>query len=187
MFLVVCSSMGSIDLVVYIRRIISGTSQELLHSNAQFRPRFESPLPSLLRCVSPQEDVAELQRSLAELAKSQADMDKIRSEEAAAYKTNSADMEQGLEGVKLALKVLRDYYAKDAGRCCWRLAWKSELRMALVHVAGYLPTSLACLPACLLSFIPSLFTSFFLCADGHKQHRVYTPALASYVEHTLMT
>merc|ERR1711920_737097 len=27
--------------------------------------------------------------------------------------TNKADMEQGLEGVKLALKVLRDYYSKD--------------------------------------------------------------------------
>merc|ERR1712072_849621 len=26
---------------------------------------------------------------------------------------NSAEMEQGLEGVKLALKVLRDYYAKE--------------------------------------------------------------------------
>merc|ERR1711972_1247398 len=34
-------------------------------------------------------------------------------EENAAFKTNKADMEQGLEGVKLALNVLRNYYAKD--------------------------------------------------------------------------
>merc|ERR1719316_1193535 len=40
-------------------------------------------------------------------------MDKLRQEENAAFKTNSADMEQGLKGVKIALKVLRDYYAKD--------------------------------------------------------------------------
>merc|ERR1712151_1436911 len=38
---------------------------------------------------------------------------KMRKEENAAYVKNKADMEQGLEGVKLALKVLRDYYAKD--------------------------------------------------------------------------
>merc|ERR1712228_370230 len=37
---------------------------------------------------------------------------KMRAEENAAFKTNKADMEQGLEGVKLALKILREYYAK---------------------------------------------------------------------------
>merc|ERR1712151_1000434 len=37
---------------------------------------------------------------------------KMRKEENAAFIQNKADMEQGLDGVKLALKVLRDYYAK---------------------------------------------------------------------------
>merc|ERR1712186_227949 len=59
-------------------------------------------------------EVAALEKSLAELAASQAEMDKMRKEENAAFKQNKADMEQGLEGVKMALKVLRDYYAKDA-------------------------------------------------------------------------
>merc|ERR1719284_733224 len=40
-------------------------------------------------------------------------MDKMRKDENAAFIKNKADMEQGLEGVKLALKVLRDYYSKD--------------------------------------------------------------------------
>jgi len=39
-------------------------------------------------------------------------MDKLRSQENADYKQNRADMEQGLAGVKLALKVLREYYTK---------------------------------------------------------------------------
>merc|ERR1719387_567695 len=43
----------------------------------------------------------------------QAEMDKLRSEEHEAYVANKAEMEEGLEGVKLALKVLRDYYAKE--------------------------------------------------------------------------
>merc|ERR550514_137017 len=61
------------------------------------------------------EEVAVLSKELADLAKSQAEMDKIRQEENAAYKVNKAEMEEGLEGVKLALKVLREYYAKGDG------------------------------------------------------------------------
>jgi hypothetical protein len=58
------------------------------------------------------EEVAILSKELADLAKSQAEMDKLREEENTAYKKNKAEMEEGLEGIKLALKVLRDYYAK---------------------------------------------------------------------------
>merc|ERR1719237_431958 len=59
------------------------------------------------------EQVATLQKELAELAATQAEMDKLRQEEHEAYEHNKAEMEEGLEGVKMALKVLRDYYAKD--------------------------------------------------------------------------
>merc|ERR1740121_2697951 len=40
-------------------------------------------------------------------------MNKLRADENAEYKSSKADMEQGLAGVKLALRVLREYYAKD--------------------------------------------------------------------------
>jgi len=59
------------------------------------------------------EQVATLQKELAALAKSQAEMNKIRAEEKATYKANKAEMEEGITGIKAALKVLRDYYAKD--------------------------------------------------------------------------
>merc|ERR1719476_1166980 len=35
----------------------------------------------------------------------------MRAEENAAYEKNSAEMKQGIEGVKMALKVLKEYYA----------------------------------------------------------------------------
>merc|ERR1719329_1772465 len=58
------------------------------------------------------EEVATLQKELAALVREQAEMDKIRAEEKEAFDTNSAEMEKGLNGVKMALKVLNDYYAK---------------------------------------------------------------------------
>merc|ERR1719424_2204421 len=51
-------------------------------------------------------EAAALQEALAKLASSQATMDKIRGEEKALYTKSKAEMEQGLEGVKLALKIL---------------------------------------------------------------------------------
>merc|ERR1719194_227386 len=57
-------------------------------------------------------EVATLQNELANMAKSKGEADKLRSEEKAAYDKNSAEMKQGIEGVKMALKVLKEYYAK---------------------------------------------------------------------------
>merc|ERR1740139_1362010 len=57
------------------------------------------------------EEIAELQSSLAKLAASQVEMNKLRDEEHAAFKSAKADMELGLEGVKKALQVLGHYYA----------------------------------------------------------------------------
>jgi len=60
------------------------------------------------------EEVATLQRELADLARTQSEMDKLRSEEKANFEKNQPEMEMGLKGVKLALKILNDYYAKKA-------------------------------------------------------------------------
>merc|ERR550537_770969 len=59
------------------------------------------------------EEVAVLEKELAELATSQAKMDQMRQEESALLKTKEAETSKGLDGIKLALKVLRDYYAKN--------------------------------------------------------------------------
>jgi predicted nucleic acid-binding Zn-ribbon protein len=59
------------------------------------------------------EEVATLEKELAALAKTQAEMDKLRAEEKAAFEVNSAEMEKGVKGIQLALKVLNEYYAKD--------------------------------------------------------------------------
>merc|ERR1719428_2839143 len=58
------------------------------------------------------EAVATLQEELASMAKAKAEADKLRSEEKAAYDKNSAEMKRGIEGVKKALSVLKEYYAK---------------------------------------------------------------------------
>jgi chromosome segregation ATPase len=59
------------------------------------------------------EEVAALEKSLSELASAQAEMDKIRAEEKEIFTKAEAETAQGLKGVKLALKVLKEYYAKE--------------------------------------------------------------------------
>merc|ERR1711953_460468 len=58
-------------------------------------------------------EVAELEKGLSALAKAQAEMDKIRLEEKEEYTKAKVEMEEGIKGVQLGLKVLRDYYAKS--------------------------------------------------------------------------
>jgi len=60
------------------------------------------------------EEVQELESELAALSKMQAEMDKIRSETHADYVTAKEDLTLGLEGVRKALSVLREYYGGAA-------------------------------------------------------------------------
>lgn len=60
-------------------------------------------------------EVADIQKQLAELASTQAEMDKVRQEEKSLFLKSKPEMEQGLEGIKMALKILREYYASGDG------------------------------------------------------------------------
>merc|ERR1711972_1142144 len=58
--------------------------------------------------------VKELQAELAALAKLQAEMDKARQESHAAFVQAQADLKLGLQGVRQALVILREYYGGSA-------------------------------------------------------------------------
>merc|ERR1719446_1713687 len=59
-------------------------------------------------------EITTLQKELVEIARSQAKLDELRREEKEAYEKNRPEMEQGVKGVKMALKILKEYYAKPA-------------------------------------------------------------------------
>jgi chromosome segregation ATPase len=59
-------------------------------------------------------EVQELQAELATISKSQSEVNKLRSAEHNAFVATKADLEQGIDGVRSALKVLREYYANEA-------------------------------------------------------------------------
>jgi len=65
------------------------------------------------RSAQLKENMATIQNQLAELAGSQAEMDKIRMDEKALFGKNTAEMEAGISGVQKATSILRDYYAKE--------------------------------------------------------------------------
>jgi len=64
--------------------------------------------------ASLKEDVRCIQEELVNIAKEQAEMDKVREDEKVAFEKAKADLELGIEGVRKALSMLRDYYgSKD--------------------------------------------------------------------------
>jgi len=59
-------------------------------------------------------EVSGIQAQLGDLTKSQAEMDKIRLDEKAVYEAAKPELERAIAGIQKALKVLNDYYSKDA-------------------------------------------------------------------------
>merc|ERR1719160_1890014 len=60
------------------------------------------------------EELATLSEELAYMAKQQAKMDEMRAEQKATYAEAKKDYEDGIEGLTMALQILREYYA-DSG------------------------------------------------------------------------
>merc|ERR1719262_1584079 len=63
--------------------------------------------------ASLKDSVATLQKELADLAATQQHMDKIRSEESSLFATAKKELTDGIKGVGIALKTLREYYAQS--------------------------------------------------------------------------
>lgn len=66
------------------------------------------------RSAQLKQDASALAKELSTIATTQASMDKLRQDEKAKYIQDTDDMEKGLDGVKKALTILRDYYAEDS-------------------------------------------------------------------------
>merc|ERR1719213_541958 len=64
------------------------------------------------KSASLKQEVSALQKELSDLKASQIQMDKMRQEENAAFVAAEAETSKGLKGIRLALKTLKDYYAK---------------------------------------------------------------------------
>lgn len=59
------------------------------------------------------QEIAELNAAIADIAKSQKDMDTMRASEREEFIKAKADFTQGLEGIRGALRLLREYYQKQ--------------------------------------------------------------------------
>jgi len=98
----------------YCDKELAETNEKKADKAAELRKLTTKIDQNSARSATLKGEVAEVQDALAKLYAAQAGMDKLRSEEHTNYETGKADMEQGLVGVKLALKILNEYYSKDA-------------------------------------------------------------------------
>merc|ERR1719331_1363524 len=111
------SNSGSADVFAKVKGLIRDMIEKLLseaEADATEKAFCDKEMGETEAKKAEKEEVAVLQKELSEIASAQAEMDKLRSEEKAVYDKNSAEMEKGIKGVKLALKVLNEYYAKDS-------------------------------------------------------------------------
>merc|ERR1740129_2452337 len=96
----------------YCDKEMAETSQKLLEKKAAVS-KISTEIDSMsARSAELKEQVAALQKALADIYAAQVSMDHIRKEEHTLYVKSHADMQQGLEGIKLAMKIIRDYYAQ---------------------------------------------------------------------------
>jgi len=96
----------------YCDKELAETNQKKDDKNAEIEKLSAKIGSSKAKSAKLKEEVATLQKELAALTRAQAEMDKIRAEEKGLWEKNSAEMEKGLNGIKMALKVLNEYYAK---------------------------------------------------------------------------
>lgn len=81
-------------------------------------------------------EVKELQSMLAELSRSQAEMDSIRQETHADYKQAKADLSLGLDGVRKAIAVLREYYGGGAAASASMIQGSSDFATMMEQPAA---------------------------------------------------
>jgi DNA repair exonuclease SbcCD ATPase subunit len=96
----------------YCDKELAETNQKKSDKTAEIEKLAAKIGSSTAKSAKLKEEVATLQKELGALVRGQAEMDKIRGEEKGIFDINSAEMEKGLNGIKMALKVLNEYYAK---------------------------------------------------------------------------
>jgi len=93
------------------------------------------------------DQVAKEQAALAEIASSQAEMDKIRNKENEEYTEEKSELEKGLDGVKKALTTLQNYYGTDNKDHQTRASAAGQIISLLETIEGDFSQSLAELEA----------------------------------------
>jgi predicted nucleic acid-binding Zn-ribbon protein len=101
------------DLHAWCEKETAESTQKKVEANAEVEHLSTKIDSATAHSKKLKEEVATLQKELAQLAKTQAEMDQLRAEEKAVFNEQKPELELGLKGVKLALKILNDYYSKN--------------------------------------------------------------------------
>lgn len=97
----------------YCDKEMSETVQKKTEKGAEL-DKLSTQIDSMTaRSVQLKEEIAATQAALSELVKAQAQATTIRREEKTEFERNKPEMEEGIRGVQMALKILREYYAQS--------------------------------------------------------------------------
>jgi len=101
----------------------------------------------LARSAKLKKKVVKLQNELAAIAKAQAKLDKIRTEENDEYLSEKEELDKGLKGVQVALGALKNYYGKDERSHKTRVSESHAIISLLETIEGDFSKTLAGLMA----------------------------------------
>lgn len=99
----------------YCDKEMAGTKQKLGELKYDVEKYTSSIDKKTAQSVTLKNEVSVLQQELAALAKLQAQANEVRTAEHKTYLQVKADLELGLKGVRMASRILRDYYASHEG------------------------------------------------------------------------
>lgn len=100
---------------VYCDQQMAATASEKEDTSTELESLTTKAHQKAARASKLKDRAASLQKELAAIAKAKAEASQLRLEQETAFNKNRAEMQKGLDGIRLALKIMKEHYGNSFG------------------------------------------------------------------------
>jgi len=98
----------------YCDKQVTATDAQQEDAKAEFDSLTSKTNQKEARSVKTREHISTLQKELASISRSQAEAAALRQEEETVFKKDKGEMQRAVNGIRLALRILKEHYGTDA-------------------------------------------------------------------------